>query len=91
MTEKLFPVPPEMAEKITAYKKRCEARRAEIKVGLIQHLNHATSPGDYTEVKSALLEMACELYLDIHDEEDALDFIQRGFRRVVQKRRGPLQ
>jgi hypothetical protein len=35
--------------------------------------------------------MACECYLDIHDEEDALDLIQRAFRRVVQKRRGPLQ
>jgi hypothetical protein len=91
MSEKLFPLAdlnPVMVEKITAYKKRCEARRAEIKRGLVHYLNGTTAPGDYTEVKIASSKW---LYLDIHDEDDALDLIQRAFRRVVRKRRGPLQ
>ncbi len=93
MNEKPSPLAddPEMAEKIAAYKKRCESRRDEFKRGLTRFLDHKTHPGDYAEVSYAPLEMACECYLDIHDEEDALDLIQRAFRRVVQKRRGPLQ
>jgi hypothetical protein len=93
MTGKLNPlaVTPELAEKIEAFKKRGEARRDEFKRGLTRFLERRTSPGDYTEVSCALLEMACERHLDLHDEEDALDLIQRAFRRVVQKRRGPLQ
>jgi hypothetical protein len=39
----------------------------------------------------AMLELAVERYLDIHDEEDTRDFIERSVRREVQKRRGPLQ
>jgi hypothetical protein len=37
------------------------------------------------------LELAFERYLDLHDEEDARDFIERAFRRAVQRRRAPLQ
>jgi hypothetical protein len=93
MTEKPHPlaVTPELAGKIDAFKKRGEARRDEFKRGLARFLDQRTHPGDYTQVSCALLEMACERYLEIHDEEDALDLIQRAFRRIVQKRRGPLQ
>jgi hypothetical protein len=42
-------------------------------------------------VSIALLETAIDRYLDIHDEADARDFIDRAVRRAVQKRRGPLQ
>jgi hypothetical protein len=94
MTQKLVPLAdfdPVLAEKIAAYKKRCESRRDEFKRGLTRFLDHKKHPVDYTEVSCVLLEMAFERYLDIHDEDDALDLIQRAFRRVVQKRRGPLQ
>jgi ribosomal protein L18E len=93
MTEKAGPLPadPELDKKIAAYRKRCEARRAEITRDVAQHLHLTTSPGDYTQVSITLFEMACERYLAIHDEEDARDLIERAFRRVLQKRRGPLQ
>jgi hypothetical protein len=94
MTEGLVPlsdIDPELAGKIEAFKKRGEARCDEFKHRLARFLDQRTHPGDYTVVSCALLEMACERYLDIHEEEDALDLVQRAFRRIVQKRRGPLQ
>jgi hypothetical protein len=43
-------------------------------------------------VSTALLEMACERYLETHEDAvEAEDFIQTVFRRVVSRRNGSLQ
>jgi hypothetical protein len=44
-----------------------------------------------TSVTTALLELGIERRLDLYDEEDARDLTERTFRRVVQRRPGPLQ
>jgi hypothetical protein len=81
----------ELAEKIARFKRGFQARVVAIKRGLLQWLDQNTSLADHGEASKALLELAIERYLDIHDEEDTRDFIDRAFRREVQKRRGPLQ
>jgi hypothetical protein len=94
MTEKATTSPApdaELAEKIARFKRGMQARVAEIKRGLGQWLDQNTSLADNVEASKALLELAIERYLDIHDEEDARDIMERTFRREVQRRRGPLQ
>ena len=81
----------ELASNIATVKRGVDARVAEIKRGLAHWLGDTTSPADHTPVSIALLETAIDRYLDIHDEADARDFIDRAVRRAVQKRRGPLQ
>ena len=82
---------PELAEKIARFKRGMQARVAEIKRALGQWLDETTSSADHVEASTALLELAIERYLDLHDEEDARDIIERNFRRAAQKRRGPPQ
>lgn len=66
------------------------AKVAEIKHDLAQRLDETLSPSDPAEI--ALLELALDRYLAIHDDlADAFDLIQAAFRRVVRKHRGPLQ
>jgi hypothetical protein len=81
----------ELASNIATVKRGVEARVAAIKRGLAHWLNDTTTSADHTPVSIALLETAIDRYLDIHDEGDARDFIDRAVRRAVQKRRGPLQ
>ena len=81
----------ELAEQIAKFKRGYQARVVAIKRDLVQWLAQNTSFADHGEASKALLELAFERYLDIHDEEDARDFIERAFRRAVQRRRGPLQ
>jgi hypothetical protein len=81
----------ELASNIATVKRGLEARVAEIKRGLAHWLDDTTSSADHTPVSIALLEAACDRSLDIHDEADARDLIERAFRRVVKQRRGPLQ
>jgi hypothetical protein len=83
---------PEMAKKITAYKRRVAAREAEIKRDLEQWIAETTSAGDYVEVTTALLELAFERKLAIdHDPADVFDLVQRTFQRVVRRRNESLQ
>jgi hypothetical protein len=81
----------ELASNIATVKRGVEARVAEIKRGLAHWLDDTTSSADHTSVSIALLETAIDRCLDIHDEADAHDLIDRAFRRVVKERRGPLQ
>jgi hypothetical protein len=81
----------ELASNIATVKRGVEARVGEIKRDLAQWLCDTTTSADHTPVSIALLETAIDRYLDIHDEEDTRDFIERAVRREVQKRRGPLQ
>jgi hypothetical protein len=39
----------------------------------------------------AMLELAFDHYLDIHDEAEALELIHLNFHSTVQRRKGPLQ
>ena len=48
-------------------------------------------PADGVSVTAALIEFGIERRLDLHDEDDARALTERTFRRVVQRRRGPLQ
>jgi hypothetical protein len=94
MTEKTTsPLAPdaELAEKIARFKRGMQARVAEIKRGLARWLDQNTSHADHVEASTALLKLAFDRHLDLHDEEDARDLMERAFRRVVQRRRGPLQ
>jgi hypothetical protein len=94
MTEKpAAPLAPdaELAEMIATFKRGTQARVAEIKCGLGEWLDETTSSADHVEASRALLELALDRYLDLHDEEDAHDLMERTFRRAVRRRRGPLQ
>jgi hypothetical protein len=74
MTEKTTsPTAPdaELAENIARFKRGLQARVVEIKRDLVQCLDQTTSSADYVEASKALLELAIERYLNIHDEEDA--------------------
>ena len=84
---------PEFDAKVAAFRRRAAARIAEIKRDLQRYLDETTNPvGDYVVVSTALLEMACERYLDTHEDAvEAADFIQKVFRRVVKRRNGSLQ
>jgi hypothetical protein len=64
---------------------------ATIKRGLAHWIDDTTTSADHTPVSIALLEAAIERHLDIHDEAGAREFIDKTFRRAVQRRRGPLQ
>jgi hypothetical protein len=81
----------ELAENIAAIKRGVQAKVAEIKRDLAQWLDQTRQPSESAPVSIALLETACDRNLDTHDEQDARDLIERAFRRVVQRRRGPLQ
>lgn len=96
MTDKsdIKPAPdPELEAKVAAFRRRAAARIAEIKRDLQRHIDETTHPvGDYVAVSTALLEMACERYLELHEDAvEAEDFIQTVFRRVVKRRNGTLQ
>jgi hypothetical protein len=91
MTEKAAakPVPDaELAKNMATIKRGVEARVGEIKRDLAHWLDDITTPADHTPVSIALLETAIDRHLDIHDEADARDLIERNLRRAVQRRRG---
>lgn len=81
----------DLAKNIATIKRGVDARVGEIKRALAHWIADITTPADHTPVSIALLETAIDRYLDTHDEQDARDFVERAFRRAVQRRRGPLQ
>jgi hypothetical protein len=84
---------PEFEAKVAAFRRHANARIAVIKRDPQRHLDETTHPfGDYVVVSTALLELACERYLETHENAvEAEDFIQTVFRRVVSRRNGSLQ
>ena len=84
---------PAFDAKVAAYRRRATARIAEIKHDLQRHLDETTNPiGDYVVVSTALLELACERYLETHENAvEAEDFVRTVFDRVVKRRNGSLQ
>jgi hypothetical protein len=81
----------ELAKNIATVKRGVDARVGEIRRALAHWIADITTPADHTPVSIALLETAIDRYLDTHDEPDARDFVERAFRRAVQRRRGTLQ
>lgn len=94
MTDKTTssPVPDaDLAKNIATIKRGVDARVGEIKRALAHWIADTTTSADHTSVSIALLETAIDRYLDIHDEADARDLIEKTLRRAAQRRRGPLQ
>lgn len=81
----------ELAKNMATVKRGVDARVGEIKRGLAQWIGDSASFTDHTPVSIALLETAIDRYLDIYDEEEAREFIEKALLRAVQRRRGPLQ
>jgi hypothetical protein len=75
----------ELAKNIATIKRGVEARVGEIKRGLAHWIGDATTSADHTSVSIALLETAIDRHLDLHDEADAREFIDKAFRRAGQK------
>ena len=75
---------------MTIFKQRARAHTDAIKRQISKYIEHA-SPADHVSVTTALLELGFERQLDLHDEEDARDLVDRAFHRVAQTRRGTLQ
>jgi hypothetical protein len=84
---------PEFDAKLAAFRQRAAAHIAEIKRDLQRYLDKTTNPiADFGVISTALLELACERYLETHEDAvEAEDFIQTVFRRVVKRRNGTLQ
>jgi hypothetical protein len=78
-------------KKLAGFKERAQAHTDAVKRQLAQWIEKTTHPADYVSVSMALLELGIERRLGLHDEEDARDLTEQTFRRVVQRRRGPLQ
>ena len=49
------------------------------------------SQDHYVEISAALLETAIDRYIRLHDASDALDFVQRCFKRRAEQHRRSLQ
>jgi hypothetical protein len=90
-TQQAFGAGEDFDKKLSAFKQRAQAHTDAIKRQLAQWIEKTTHPADHVSVTTALLELGIERRLDLHDEEDARDLTERTFRRVVQRRRGPLQ
>jgi hypothetical protein len=75
---------------IRKYKQRVPTKVDALKRDLATWLDQ-TSVADTALVSRALLETAFDRYIDLHDEDDARDLINRAFDRVARSRRGTLQ
>jgi hypothetical protein len=64
---------------------------AEIKSDLAQWLARAGHSADDIPTRIALLELACERYLDDSEEAVAASMINSRFHRIAQKRSGKPQ
>ena len=80
-----------LAANLNTIRQGMEAKVATIKADLEQWLPQATNPVDNATVDIASLEVAFDRYLAIYDGADALDLIQRAFRRVLAQRHGTMQ
>jgi hypothetical protein len=84
-------IDPQLAANAAKVKERLRQEITIIRTGLTAWLDHNTHKHEDAAVNVALLEVAIDKYLAIHDEADALDLIQKTFRSIVTNRYGTMQ
>jgi hypothetical protein len=69
-----------------------DARILEIKLALAQWAEANQQPGNSGAITVAMLELGIERHLDhFPEEKSATDLVQGVLRKVLRRRRGPLQ
>ncbi|HZZ25710.1 MAG TPA: hypothetical protein VFE60_25540 [Roseiarcus sp.] len=80
----------DLAAKVEKFRERSAARVAEIKVALMAWLEPRADPADTVCVMNALLELALDRHVAVH-EANGFDLIESAYRRALKRSRGPLQ
>ena len=76
--------------KVEKYRERSAAREAEIKAALMNWLEPRDSVADSVCITNALLELALDRHIAVHDA-NGFDLIEFAYRRALKRWRGPLQ
>ncbi len=76
--------------KVENYRQRSAARVAEIKGALMKWLEPRESEADSVCITRALLELALDRHVAVHDA-NGFDLIEAAYRRALERSRGPLQ
>ncbi len=76
--------------KVEKYRERSAAREAEIKAALMNWLEPRDSVADSVCITNALLELALDRHIAVHDA-NGFDLIESAYRRALKRWRGPLQ
>jgi hypothetical protein len=79
-----------LAAKVEKFRQRANARVAEIKSAIIKWLEPRDSIADSVSITSALLEIALDRHVAIH-EANGFDLIEGAYQRALKRSRGPLQ
>ena len=76
--------------KVEKFRERSAARVAEIKGALMKWLEPRDSEVDSVSITRALLELALDRHVAVHDAS-GFDLIEAAYRRALNRSRGPLQ
>ena len=76
--------------KVEKFRERSTARVAEIKGALMKWLETRESEADGVCITRALLELALDRHIAVHDG-NGFDLIEAAYRRALKRSRGPLQ
>ena len=76
--------------KVEKYRERMAAKVAEIKGALMNWLEPRDSVADSVCITNALLELALDRHIAVHDA-NGFDLIESAYRRALKRSRGPLQ
>jgi hypothetical protein len=69
---------------VAKLRQQIDARVDDIKADLAAYIDRETDLfNDGAEVSIALLDMACDRFIDLHGEQDAHFLIESAFRRAV--------
>lgn len=71
-------------------RQRMTAKIAEIKASIMTWLEPRDSEADHVCVTNALLEIALDRHVTVH-EANGFDLIEAAYRRALERRRGKLQ
>ncbi len=80
----------DLAAKVENFRERSAARVAEIKGALMKWLEPRESEADAVCITRALLELALDRHIAVHDA-NGFDLIESAYRRALKRWRGPLQ
>ena len=76
--------------KVEKYRERMATKVAEIKGALMNWLEPRDSVADSVCITNALLELALDRHIAVHDA-NGFDLIESAYRRALKRSRGPLQ